>query len=86
MPMSTQEPSDRRGVKQLEGIAELAAGWRRLQLTYFHTGQEPKFSCEMEGPQFARRPIPSLTRSELDGLRNESGITVPNDSVPLDRH
>ncbi len=54
-----QEPSDRRGVKELEGAAELAAGWRKIQLTYFHTGREAKFSCEMEGPQFARGPIPS---------------------------
>ncbi len=54
-----QEPSDRRGVKELEGAAELAAGWRKIQLTYFHTGREAKFSCEMEGPQFKRGPIPS---------------------------
>ena len=54
-----QEPSDRRGVKQLEGAAELAAGWRKIQLTYFHTGREPKFSFEMQGPQLARGPIPS---------------------------
>jgi mono/diheme cytochrome c family protein/cbb3-type cytochrome oxidase cytochrome c subunit len=62
-PVIRQEPSDRRGVKQLEGAAELAAGWRRLQLTYFHTGREPKFSCEMEGPQFPRGPIPSAMLS-----------------------
>ena len=54
-----QEPSDRRGVKQLEGAAELDAGWRKIQLTYFHTGREPKFSFEMQGPQFTRGPIPS---------------------------
>ena len=54
-----QEPSDRRGVKDLEGSAELAAGWRKIQLIYFHTGREAKFSCEMEGPQFKRGPIPS---------------------------
>lgn len=54
-----QEPSDRRGVKELEGAAELAAGWRKIQLTYFHTGREAKFSCEMEGPQFKRGPIPT---------------------------
>jgi mono/diheme cytochrome c family protein len=54
-----QEPSDRRGVKQLEGAVELDAGWRKIQLTYFHTGREPKFSCEMQGPQFPRGPIPS---------------------------
>ena len=58
-----QEPSDRRGVKQFEGSADLAAGWRRLQLTYFHTGREPKFSCEMEGPQSARGPIPAAMLS-----------------------
>src|SRR4029078_4466089 len=58
-----QEPSDRRGVKELEGAAELAAGWRKIQLTYFHTGREAKFSCAMEGPQFPRRPIPSAMLS-----------------------
>ena len=54
-----QEPSDRRGVKELEGAAELAAGWRKIQLTYFHTGHEAKFSYEMEGPQLKRGPIPA---------------------------
>jgi mono/diheme cytochrome c family protein len=54
-----QEPSDRRGVKQFEGAVELAPGWHKLQLTYFHTGREPRFSSEMEGPQSKRGPIPS---------------------------
>ena len=58
-----QEPSDRRGGKQLEGTAELAAGRRKIQLTYFHTGREAKFSCEMEGPQFKRQAIPSAMLS-----------------------
>ncbi|NBV21599.1 MAG: hypothetical protein EBS05_06700 [Proteobacteria bacterium] len=58
-PVIQQEPSDRRGVKQLEGAAELTSGWHQLQLTYFHTGREAKFSCEMEGPQFARQSIPT---------------------------
>jgi len=58
-----QEPSDRRGVKKLEGAAELAAGWRKIELTYFHTGREPKFSFEMAGPQFARQPIPAAMLS-----------------------
>lgn len=58
-----QAPSDRRGVKDLEGAAELAAGWREIQLTYFHTGREAKFSFEMEGPQFPRGPIPSAMLS-----------------------
>lgn len=56
-----QEPSDRRGVKELNSSAELAAGWRRIELTYFHTGRDAKFSFEMEGPQFARQaPPPSM--------------------------
>ena len=58
-----QQPSDGRGVKQLEGAAELAAGWHSIQLTYFHTGREAKFSFEMEGPQFKRGPIPSARLS-----------------------
>ena len=52
-----QEPSDRRGVKELEGSAELKAGWNRIELTYFHTGQEPKFSLEMAGPDGERGAI-----------------------------
>ena len=58
-----QEPSDRRGVKDLSGVVELDAGTHSIQLTYFHTGHEPKFSCELEGPQFARGPIPSAILS-----------------------
>lgn len=61
-----QEPSDRRGVKNSESTAELTAGWRRIGLTYFHTGEEPSFSLEMEGPQFARRAIPSSLLSVSD--------------------
>ena len=66
-----QEPSDRRGLKQLEGAAELDAGWRKIQLTYFHTGREPKFSCEMQGPQFPRGPIPS------------SMLSISNEKIPV---
>ncbi len=53
------EPSDRRGVKQIEAAAELDEGMHSILLTYFHTGYEPKFSCEMEGPRLARASIPS---------------------------
>lgn len=58
-----QDPSDRRGVKDLEGSIDLAAGWRKMQATYFHTGREAKFSFEMEGPGFERKPIPSAMLS-----------------------
>ena len=53
-----QEPSDGRGVKEWEVALELDSGWRSIQLTYFHTGHDPKFSFEMEGPGFARSPLP----------------------------
>ncbi|MEI6536737.1 MAG: c-type cytochrome, partial [Verrucomicrobiaceae bacterium] len=65
-----QEPSDRRGVKNLEATAELAAGWRKIQLTYFHTGHEPKFSFEMAGPQFARQAPPSAM------------LSISNETIP----
>ena len=55
----TLEPSNRREPKQLQGSAELTTGWHRIELTYFHTGREAKFSCEMSGPDFKRQPIPS---------------------------
>ena len=60
------EPSDRRGMKKVQGSVELAAGWRKIELIYFHTGREPRFSCEMEGPQFARQAIPSAMLSISD--------------------
>jgi len=53
------EPSDRRGVKKVQGSVELAAGWRTIELIYFHTGRDPNFICVMEGPQFARQSISS---------------------------
>jgi mono/diheme cytochrome c family protein len=61
-----QDPSDRRGGKQLEGTAAFASGWQKFQLTYFHTGRDAKFSCEMEGPDFKRQPIPSSMFSISD--------------------
>lgn len=66
-----QEPSDRRGTKELEGAAELEAGWRKLQLVYFHTGREPKFNCEMAGPEFPRQRIPS------------SMLSISRDPIPV---
>jgi len=69
-PIVTQDPSDRRGVKQLEGSAELAAGWRKIQLTYFHTGRDPAFSFEMAGPQSDRQAIPP------------SMLSVSNEKIP----
>jgi mono/diheme cytochrome c family protein len=54
-----EEPSNRRHIKQLEATADLAAGWRKIELTYVHTGFEPKFTFEMAGPGFPRGAIPS---------------------------
>jgi mono/diheme cytochrome c family protein len=62
-PLIQQEPSDRRGVKQLEAATEFDAGWHSIRVTYFHTGREPTFSFELEGPQFPRGPIPSAMLS-----------------------
>ncbi len=70
-PILRQDPSDRRGVKPLEGAAELAAGWRKIQLTYFHTGRDPAFSFEMAGPQFDRQAILS------------SMLSVSNEKIPV---
>ena len=82
-PLIEQEPSDRRGVKQLEAATELDAGSHSIQVTYFHTGREAKFSLEMEGPQFARGPIPSSMLSvskepipAFEPLKVESGLAA----------
>lgn len=58
-PVLQLQPSDRRGVKPLEASTDLAAGWHRIQLSYFHTGRDPALSFEMAGPQFERQAIPS---------------------------
>lgn len=46
----SEPPSDRRGVKKLEGRAELGAGWNQVELTYFHTGRDARFVLEMDWP------------------------------------
>ena len=56
--IASENPSDRRGIKRFEGSAALGAGWNQIELTYFHTGRKPSFRFEMEGPGFARGPIP----------------------------
>ncbi len=63
LPLVKQDPSDQRGVKQLEGATDLAPGWHRIQVVYYHTGQKPSFALEMEGPQFVRQTIPSAMLS-----------------------
>ncbi len=61
-----EAPSNRRGVKALRGKAKLKDGWNKIELTYFHTGREPRFRFEMEGPGFPRGPIPSARLSVSD--------------------
>ena len=55
----SEAPSDRRRTKKFKGTATLAAGWNRIELTYFHTGREPRFNFEIEGPGFGRQEIPA---------------------------
>ena len=61
-----EKPSNRRGVKRLRGVANLKAGWNHLEVTYFHTGRDPRFKLEMEGPGVSRGPIPSSMLSVSD--------------------
>jgi len=61
-----EEPSNRRGVKKFQGKTKLGAGWRKIELTYFHTGRDPRFSFEMESSKFPRAPIPSTILSVSD--------------------
>ena len=57
------EPSNRRGPQKVKAEAELATGWRRIELRYFHTGREPKFAFEMQVPGSERQPIVSAILS-----------------------
>ena len=59
-------PSNRRGTKRFKRAANLVSGWNRIELTYFHTGRNPRLSLEMEGPGFARKPIPSSILATSD--------------------
>jgi mono/diheme cytochrome c family protein len=59
-------PSDRRGVKSVEGAAELAAGRRRIRLVYFHTGREASLAFDLAGPELERRPVPSSMLSAFE--------------------
>lgn len=61
-----EAPSNRRGPKKIEGSAKLAAGWNRIELTYFHTGREPRLNFEMGGPGFPRGEIPSSMLATSD--------------------
>jgi len=61
-----EAPSNRRGPKSLRANVRLEKGWTRVELTYFHTGREPRFTFEMEGPGFERGPIPPSRLSIAD--------------------
>ena len=60
------DPSDRRGVESVKGSLDLAAGWHRIHLDYYHTGEEPSFAIEIEGPGLVRQPIPPSQLSVSD--------------------
>ncbi len=60
------EPSNRRGPQKKNGTATLTSGWNQIELTYFHTGREPRFSLAMEGPGFTRGEIPPSLLSISD--------------------
>ena len=63
MEIIQEVPSNRRGPKKFNGSAKLWKGWHKIQLTYFHTGRDPKFSFEMQGPEFPRQALPSAMLS-----------------------
>ena len=71
-PLVQQEPSDNRGVLEWTPELALEPGWRAIQLTYFHTGHDPVFAFEMEGPEFPRKPLPgsmlSVSRDPIPAL------------------
>ena len=53
------EPSNRRGPKKIQATYPLKKGWNAIELTYFHTGREPRFLFEMREPEGKRGTIPS---------------------------
>jgi len=67
-----QDPSDTRGVLEWSPELDLEAGWRAIRLIYFHTGHDPAFLFEMEGPGFPRGPLPesllSVSRDPIAAL------------------
>lgn len=65
------DPSDRRGVKSMEVKVELTAGWHPLALVYYHTGHDPRFTFEMQGPDMMRQAIPT------------SVLSVSRDPIPV---
>lgn len=54
-----QTPSNRRGVKKLEGKANILKEWSPFSFDYFHTGRDPKLTFEIEGPGFPRAGLPA---------------------------
>ncbi|MEK6235177.1 MAG: hypothetical protein N2C14_10715, partial [Planctomycetales bacterium] len=53
------KPSSRRGVKKVQGQANLTAGWNKIKLVYIHAGKEPALKFEMMGPAIKRQSVPS---------------------------
>jgi len=58
-----EPPSNRRGPKNLSNTVSLKTGRLKIELTYFHTGRDPSFEFEMQGPGFPRASIPSAMLS-----------------------
>lgn len=62
------QPSPRRAPATHEAQTTLPPGRHRIQLTYFHTGYDPRFALDLEAPGLPRGPVPSsmLSTSETD--------------------
>ncbi len=59
-------PSKMREPQKSEKTVSLEAGWKKVKLTYYNTGRNPKLTLEMKGPQFKQAPIPASLLSVSD--------------------
>lgn len=81
-----EDPSNRRGPKNLSGSVTLERGLREIKVTYFHTGREPSFSLEMEGPGWKRNAIPSaMLTSSKDPIAAFQPLVVNAESAAKGR-
>lgn len=79
------EPSQLRAPTELKTTLDLKKGWQKINVSYYHTGDDKKFSLELEGAgrkrsaiasamlSVSKQPIPEFVAPKVDAVLAKRG-------------